>query len=110
MKAPAKKAWHPEVRKFFRLILSKYEMGAHELTIFRGTCDNLNRFMQAKKLMDEQGIVITSPTGILKKHPAAEIERQSWLAFIAGMKALAINEAYDELAPPRRKPGRPSGS
>ncbi|MBW1696067.1 MAG: P27 family phage terminase small subunit [Deltaproteobacteria bacterium] len=91
------------------MILAKYELGAHELAIFRGSCDNLNRFMQAKKLMDEEGIVVTAPTGQKKKHPAAEIERQAWLAFISGMRALAISEAYDEFAPPARRQGRPPG-
>ena len=102
----AKKYWYPQVRKFFRAVVQKFDLESFELEIFYGCCDNLNRFHEAKEILDKDGITFTTTSGQIKKHPATELERQGWMSFLAGMKQLKFTDAIQALEQPK-KLGRP---
>lgn len=109
MSISAKKNWLPAVKRFFRKIVSKFDLEAHELEILHGTCDCLQRFYEVREILDRDGLVFKTESGQIKKHPLAEVERQSWASFLSGMKALPFANAIDNdvLGAQKKGPGRP---
>ena len=96
-----KQRWEPEVRKFFRDIVSVFQIDEVHYATFYGTCENLNTFHIANNALTNEGLTFKSTTGQIRKHPAFQIKKDSWGSFLMGLKALGLHET--------KKIGRPGG-
>lgn len=102
MRLTAKRAWLKEARKFFRDITSEFQIEKKHYATFYGTCENLNDFYSAKELIKNQGMTFETQTGQIRKNPACQIQKDSWSAFLQGLKVLGLH-GY------QNKVGRPGG-
>jgi phage terminase small subunit len=96
-----KRYWRKETRQFFQHITGQCEIDWKHFAMFYGTCENLDRFYVADEEIKRNGITFTTSGGQIRRNPACLIAKDSWAAFITGMKALGLYEFH--------KTGRPPG-
>jgi phage terminase small subunit len=96
------KKWCPEVLQFWQDIHEQYQFERDSLELFRVCCDSYNRFILARDILDEKGMVLVSETGASKQNPAWSIEKHARADFLRFSKALGIG------MPKPKQPGRPS--
>lgn len=94
--------WLPEVVQFWQEIHAEYEFERDSLELFRCACDSYNRFLLARNILDEKGMVLVSETGATKQNPAWSIEKHARGDFLRFMKTLQIG------MPKPQQPGRPT--
>jgi hypothetical protein len=87
-----KRYWLSEVKTFFRATVENYSFEDFELEILRGSMDNYNRFLQAQKTLNEQGMTFTTESGQIKVNPLCNIEKCAWASFLSGIKQLKISD------------------
>ena len=78
-------------RRLYDGIRSLYELEAHDAAILVKALEAWDRAEQARQLVTEEGIVISTRLGERKPHPAIAIERDSRTAFLAGMRQLGLD-------------------
>lgn len=78
-------------RRLYAGIRALYELEAHDAAILVKALEAWDRAEQARQLIADEGIVITSRLGERKPHPAVGIERDSRTAFLAGMRQLGLD-------------------
>ena len=103
MNLSAKRSWEKEAREFFRDIINQFHIEPRNRHAFLGTCENLNNFYVAKKKVDAEGITFTTANGQIRKHPACGVMKDSWSAFLLGLKCIGLHEFQGKM-------GRPPGS
>jgi phage terminase small subunit len=101
----APKGLSPAARGWWKLLLADFaiEDPAGRL-LLETALRNFDRAEAARRLLDEQGIVITDRWGQSKPHPAAAVERDARSGMLAAFRALNL-----DLEPLRDRPGRPGG-
>lgn len=98
-----KRQWHKEARKFFREINQEYEFSLDEMQVLNGACEQLSLYWKAAETIHSEGLIVQGPNGMMRKHPSAEIMKNSWAAFLAGCRLLGVCQPHDE----KRSVGRP---
>lgn len=78
-------------RRLYDGIRSLYELEAHDAALLVKALEAWDRAEEARQLLADEGIVITSRLGERKAHPAVAIERDSRSAFLAGMRQLGLD-------------------
>jgi P27 family predicted phage terminase small subunit len=94
--------WRPEVQKFFDQILSEFDLEADSMKVFQVACNSLDRYLEAKEKLDNEGITYMTQSGNIKKHPANEIEKVAKAQFLQAMRMLGISAVEPN------RPGRPT--
>jgi len=105
MKQRGKARWHKEVREFYRQTHTEYEFSDDEERILHAICENLDIFWRATDQLTKEGLTFVSENGMIRKHPACEISKNAWAAFLAGCRMLGIGK--QQVEQPKRGPGRP---
>jgi P27 family predicted phage terminase small subunit len=90
----------PQSRKWWRSVVSDYELQPHHLRLLTAAAEALDRDEEARKILKEEGIVIRDRYDKPKSHPATAIERDSRLAFARLLRELDL----DASAPPDSRP------
>jgi P27 family predicted phage terminase small subunit len=67
-----------------------YELDAHHLRLLETACDAWDRMVQARETLREEGLTVTTKNGT-RKHPCADIERDSRLAFARLIRELDLD-------------------
>lgn len=93
-----------EAKKIFRAITKEWTLDASGLILLDTALRAFDRLKEAQHLIDEEGIVITSPTGHRKPHPCLRIEKEARQGLLQAWKMLNL-----DLEPPGGV-GRPGGS
>jgi len=75
-----------ESRKVFRRISSEYELTADGAMILQASLEAWDRAQCARRLVNREGLVIEG-----KRHPATDIEKQSYSLFLRGMRQLGLD-------------------
>ena len=88
-----------EMRKFWRLVVSEYELESDALLILRTACESFDRAQEARTLIAKEGMVLVN-----RPHPAINIEQQSQRVFLAAMRQLGLD--IDPPGPVGRPPSR----
>src|SRR5262249_10117746 len=70
----------PAMQAWWRKVMQDYALDEHHLRLLEAACDAWDRMVQARETLREEGLTVTTKHGS-KKHPAADIERDSRLAF-----------------------------
>jgi P27 family predicted phage terminase small subunit len=98
--------WLPEVKKFWRTYLKDFSFEVDEKEMLKIACHSYNRMLEAKKLLDAEGLTFTMPSGAVRKHPASDVEKHSRAALLQALKVL--NSKKPKKVP--KKMGRPSSA
>ena len=78
-KAPRKL---PEsAKKFWLSVHRAYELEAHHEQLLTAACFQLSRAIEARELLEADGLTVRDRFDQLREHPAVGIERSSSLAF-----------------------------
>ncbi len=88
-----------EMRKFWRRVVSEYELEADALLILRTACESFDRAQRARLLIAKEGMVLGN-----RCHPAINIEQTSQRIFLVAMRQLGLD--IDPPGPIGRPPGR----
>ena len=94
-----------EAKKLWRDVFAEYDVGADAREILRVGCISLTRYLQAKEILDREGLVFKTETGQVKKNPVCQIEKDSLTSFLQAMRLLGLE--FEQPKP--RGPGRPPG-
>lgn len=104
MKPKAKAKWHSETRKFFRAICQEWQFTDDELRVVYATAEQLDLYWRACDQIDTEGATFQQDNGLIRKHPAVEIVKNSWSGFLAGCRLLGVCQREDEKRPVGRPP------
>lgn len=69
----AKRVWKRELAP----LVADEKIAAHELPLFKSYCSATARIDEAQALIDLHGLLVTSPTGELKRNPATTIQKEA---------------------------------
>ena len=77
---PAPDHLSPAMQAWWQAVVRDYELDPHHLRLLEAAADAWDRMVQAHEVLRAEGLTVTTKHGT-KKHPAADIERDSRLAF-----------------------------
>lgn len=98
------KEWLPATKRWFTSVLDSWELDGEYMELLFGTAANLDRYWRCEEILAAEGLTIVYETGQIRKHPASEISKNSWAAFLAGVRQLKLEDPAET-----RRPGRPDG-
>ena len=87
------------MQTWWQAVVRDYELDPHHLRLLEAACE-WDRMVQARDTLRAEGLTVATRDGGQKKHPAADIERDSRLAF-----ARLVRELDLDCDPPREEPG-----
>jgi phage terminase small subunit len=93
-----------EAKKVFRTITKEWTLDASGLILLNTALEAFDRLKAAQALIEEEGIIITTPTGHKRPHPGLRIEKEARQGLLQAWKMLNL-----DLEPPGSV-GRPGGS
>jgi P27 family predicted phage terminase small subunit len=88
------------MQTWWRAVMADYALEPHHLRLLEGACDSWDRMAQARDTLREEGLTVETKDGGKKMHPAANIERDSRLAFARLLRELDL-----DCPPPQEAPG-----
>ena len=88
---------HKNAKTFLDQALNEYSMSKDEVTLLKATAENLSVYWKAMDQLQNESLTITSDSGRIRKHPATEISKNSWSAFLAGCRLLQICQPQQAL-------------
>ena len=86
-------------QQWWRQVMADYALEPHHLNVLEAACDAWDRMVEARTVLARERLVVTTKSGT-KRHPCADIERDSRLAF-----ARLVRELDLDCEPPRETPG-----
>lgn len=101
MKTVIPKHLSPASRKWFKEVIETYELDSHHLHVLTMACEAMDRSTEARKLIEEQGMVYMDKAGQPKPHPAVIVERDQKDLFRRLLRELNLSEEPAESRPPR---------
>jgi P27 family predicted phage terminase small subunit len=93
-----------EGKKLWYAAHEEFDLGPDSLEVLRVACYSLERYLQAKRILDKEGITFQTDGGQVKKHPASEIEKAARVGFLQAIRLLGFDYEDGGL---KRGPGRP---
>jgi phage terminase small subunit len=87
-----------QMQQWWSAVVRDYDLEAHHLRLLEAAADAWDRMTAARALLLDEGLTVTGAQGP-KPHPAANIERDSRIAFARLVRELDLDcEAPRELA------------
>ena len=87
-------------RALWKEVYAAFELGTHQERILCLACEALDRSVQARHLLADEGPVVLNRFGEKRAHPAVAIERDSRLACIRAIRELNLGVGPDDARPP----------
>ena len=81
----------PKTREWWRTIATTYELDSHHYRILQAACESWDRAMQARSIIDSQGLTFTDKFGQPKMRPEVLIERDNRAAFLRAVRELDLD-------------------
>jgi P27 family predicted phage terminase small subunit len=97
-----------ESRRWWREIVTDYELEAHHLRLLQAACECWDRVLQARAAVERDGAYYRDRFEQIKPHPALAEERQSKVLMARLLRELALDvEAPNDSVgrPPQIAPG-----
>lgn len=91
------------MQTWWNQVMADYALEAHHLLLLQGAAEAWDRLTEARTVLAAEGLTVATKDGSKKRHPAADIERDSRLAFARLLRELDLDA--DE--PPERPAWRP---
>ena len=73
-----------------------YVLEHHHLRVLQAACEAWDRLQGARRVLDDEGIVIRDRFGVAKPHPANAIELDARIAFARLIRELRLDSAADQ--------------
>ena len=90
-------------RDLWERTLEHYELDTHHLRLLEVACGAYDRLVEARAILDRDGVVYYDRFGNPRRHPACGIEQDARLAFARLVRELDLDgEVTPESRPPRR--------
>jgi len=89
----------PAMQAWWWAVVADYALNPHHLRLLEAACDAWDRMVQARDALAREGLTVTTKHGT-KRHPCADIERDSRLAFARLLRELDL-----DCEPPQERPG-----
>ena len=87
----------------------KYQLSEHHVRLVAMAGEANDRRVEARALLERDGLVQQNRHGELRPHPAVAIERDSAIRFARLLRELALEDEIPSAARPPRLPGRRYG-
>jgi len=88
-----------EARRWWRRIVAEYEdWDSGDLLVLQLGLESLDRLMQARALIDAEGLCVADRFGTMRPHPALSVERDSRAACLRAFKQLGLDEEGERLS------------
>jgi phage terminase small subunit len=84
-----------EMQGFWRQVVATWRLDARHLQILEEACRARDRCTEARRVVDEKGILISGGRYGDRQNPAVQVERDSRLSFLRCMRALHLEEAEE---------------
>lgn len=91
-----------EARKICKDVTGNWELDESMIVLLTVALQSYQRMQDAKRILDKVGVIIKTPSGQIKKNPAAEVEKTSRAGFLIAWRMLNLGV---ELPGPIGKPG-----
>ena len=79
-----------EARRWWKQVVSSYELAEHHLRVLRLACESWDRCQGARTQLATEGVTYQDRFGAPRVHPAVAIERDSRLAFARLLRELDL--------------------
>ena len=89
----------PEAKRFWKAVVSEYDMAPEALLILRSACEQWDRAQQAREQIARDGLIIDG-----RAHAAVAVEKQACSLFLRSVRALGL-----DVVQPSDHIGRPPG-
>jgi len=93
----------PQMQRWWGEVMEAYALDPHHLHLLECACDAWDRMTTARTTLREEGLTVATKDGSKKRHPCADIERDSRIAFSRMVRELDL----DAEAPSERPAWRP---
>jgi P27 family predicted phage terminase small subunit len=91
-----------EMTQWWRQVVRAWKLSAHHLRVLQAAAESWDRMVEAREVLEKEGLVVTDRFGQKKQHPAFGIERDSRLSFVRCVRELALSdEQLPDTRPPR---------
>ena len=92
----------PDSKAFFDYVIYEYTDGfdKHHVKLLVLACEALDRGVQARKLIEKDGLTFVDRHGSIKPHAAVAIEKDSRIAFARMIREIGLDIADSESRPP----------
>src|SRR5439155_15762810 len=88
---PAPGHLSPESKRFWRQTMTAFVLEEHHVRLLGLACDALDRAIEARQIVDREGLLVTDRFGAQRPHPAVAIERDARLGVARLLKALDLD-------------------
>jgi P27 family predicted phage terminase small subunit len=87
---------------FFDYVIHEYTAGfdRHHVKLLTLSCEALDRGVQARKLIEKDGLTFVDRHGSIKPHAAVAIEKDSRIAFARMIREIGLDIADSDSRPP----------
>jgi P27 family predicted phage terminase small subunit len=79
-----------ESKKIWKEITTNWELDESMLILLTIALESYQRLQQAKAILDKTGLIIKTPSGQVKKHPALEAEKVARQGFLMAWRMLNL--------------------
>lgn len=90
-------------KSWWRKIVTDWDLELDALLVLQVALESYDRLVQARSLIDEEGIVVTDPSGRKRAHPALAVEKEARLALLRAWRQVGLD--VETPGPMGRPPG-----
>ena len=96
----------PKAAAFWRGVQAEYGVSdAPGLALLLVAAEALDRLEQAREILAKEGVLAPDRWGVMRKHPALEMERESRGGFLTALRQLGLEVEAEEKPVMGRPPG-----
>ena len=97
-------------RRFYERIAADYVLELHHLRLLQLLCEAWDRGQEARRILDQEGLVVEDDKMGKRPHPAVSIERDARTAVARLLRELNLSEEPGDLRPPPLRYGERSNA
>lgn len=97
----------PATKRWWREVVSSYELETHHLKLLQNCCEAWERAEKAREILRAEGVTTVNRHGEQVAHPAIAIERNAMIVFNRSLRELDLDsEVTPESRPPALRSNR----
>ena len=89
IKAP--KHLHRATKKWYREVVAEWGLEEHHIRILIGACEAWDRGVQAREVIDREGLTYEDRFGAPRARPEIAVERDARIAFLRAIRELDLD-------------------
>ena len=102
-----RKTWLKTVKDFYKDVTENWRLEDSEHELLVTTCDRLDRFHRCRRQIRRDGESYVTESGTIKPHPLLNSEKQAYMNFLSGYRALKLTDEPGKR--PAHRPPKGSG-